>query len=407
MPAKRKKERINSQYFTWLLGQRNGVWIADGRSSNPTDAGRHSLGTKDRQEALQQLVRLDAVRAVALGLAPQSVLATGPDDLLLLEEGHDLYLKYVRRPPVLGGATVKTSQRYHAVLQKFVRYAQGEGVRHWQAVSKNLVEGYGAWLDDNGYNPATEYLELTTIKQVIKWLVNEKKIPASCLFSLPLRKPQGTTTYCYKLEEVQAMIGHCLSQNELVWLGELVIALATTGLRISELADLRWSDLDLEAKMIHLTDTRFHASKTKRKTARTLKSHRDRSLPIYPQLLHMLLAMRHHADGHVFHGPLGGRLKPDTVRNVLIRDVLTPLANQFPPAPREKGFRDGRLHSFRHYFCSMSTNSGVAEQVLMTWLGHRDSKMVRHYYHLHQDEAQRQMAKINFLGKRPEDGVAG
>jgi integrase len=46
----------------------------------------------------------------------------------------------------------------------------------------------------------------------------------------------------------------------------------------------------------------------------------------------------------------------------------------------------------------MSANSGVSEQVLMTWLGHRDSKMVRHYYHLHQDEAKRQMAKIPLVG---------
>ena len=47
----------------------------------------------------------------------------------------------------------------------------------------------------------------------------------------------------------------------------------------------------------------------------------------------------------------------------------------------------------------MSANSGVPEQVLMIWLGHRESKMVRHYYHLHEEEAQRQMAKIKFFAK--------
>jgi integrase len=102
-------------------------------------------------------------------------------------------------------------------------------------------------------------------------------------------------------------------------------------------------------------------------------------------------------DGDVFRGPRGGRLKPDTVRQALVRSVLAPLVGQFPSDPRETGFANGRLHSFRHYFCSTCANSGVPEQVVMAWLGHRDSAMVRHYYHLHDDEAQRQMKRLRFL----------
>jgi hypothetical protein len=49
----------------------------------------------------------------------------------------------------------------------------------------------------------------------------------------------------------------------------------------------------------------------------------------------------------------------------------------------------------------------VPEQVVMAWLGHHDSARVKHYYHLHDDEAQRQMRRLNFLGKAGDDGVAG
>lgn len=109
-------------------------------------------------------------------------------------------------------------------------------------------------------------------------------------------------------------------------------------------------------------------------------------------------------DGLVFHGPLGGKVKPDTVRNILIREVLTPLAARFSTPEDETGFVDGRLHSFRHYFCSTCANMGVPEQVVKEWLGHSDSKMVKHYYHLHHDEAQRQMQRLDFLGNdlKPE-----
>ena len=33
----------------------------------------------------------------------------------------------------------------------------------------------------------------------------------------------------------------------------------------------------------------------------------------------------------------------------------------------------------------------------MEWLGHADSEMVRHYYHLHDDESRKQMAKLVLL----------
>lgn len=75
-----------------------------------------------------------------------------------------------------------------------------------------------------------------------------------------------------------------------------------------------------------------------------------------------------------------------------------PLKKRFPVEDGEQGFINGRIHSFRHYFCSVCSNSGVPEQVLMRWLGQRSSKMVRRYYHLHTEESKSQMSKINPLG---------
>jgi hypothetical protein len=58
------------------------------------------------------------------------------------------------------------------------------------------------------------------------------------------------------------------------------------------------------------------------------------------------------------------------------------------------------------FFCSTCANSGVPEQVVMKWLGHQSSNMLRHYYHLHDEEGQRQVQKLNFMGKPAAAGVA-
>src|SRR6266480_3714425 len=154
MPAKRKKERVIGRFFTWLIGNRNGFYFADGRS-NTQGAGRHSLGTKDKTEAFKLLERLDLVKAVEHGRAERSQLDSAAVELLSLEEGQRLYLTYVGRPRVLGGATPRTVKRYRAVLDKFVCFALRDGVRYWQQASKKCVEAYGAWLDDTGYDYAT------------------------------------------------------------------------------------------------------------------------------------------------------------------------------------------------------------------------------------------------------------
>ena len=87
--------------------------------------------------------------------------------------------------------------------------------------------------------------------------------------------------------------------------------------------------------------------------------------------------------------------------------LILPLEERFPTPEAEVGFATGRLHSFRHYFCSTCANNGVPEQIVMAWLGHRDSAMVKHYYHLHDEEAQRQMNRLNFLGKTGGNGAIG
>ena len=152
--------------------------------------------------------------------------------------------------------------------------------------------------------------------------------------------------------------------------------------------------------MIHLVDETSSPRRGKQSSpARSLKSGIGRTFPIQKELLSLLRRLVRHVDGRVFHGPRGGNLKADLVRRVLIRDVLVPLAPKFPAPTNEGGFRDGRLHSFRHYFCSLCVNREVPQRVVMTWLGHSESRMVEHYYHLNDEEARRQMGRIQLSEK--------
>jgi integrase len=81
--------------------------------------------------------------------------------------------------------------------------------------------------------------------------------------------------------------------------------------------------------------------------------------------------------------------------------VIEPLKEESPTSPGEIGFEHGRIHSFRHFFCSQAFLGGASEGEIREWLGHAESKMVEHYRHLRNEDAQRKMEQINFTG--PED----
>jgi integrase len=404
MPRKATHEVIAGSHFRWILIPRHGTWYADGRGNTP-NPGRHSLGTKIRTEAVQRLAQLDRVKAVEFGLADAKILDENTQPVLGLKEGWSLYKEHLARPEVAGGASLKTRQRYAAIFDKFIPFAEKHGARDWNHVTDRLLSSYLAHLEKERYAARTLYAEGIVLKQIVRWLVNEKLIPHERLLKLSLKKVRGSDAYCYTPEQVEALIVHCHQRPKLRWLGEVILTLSRTGLRIAELAALRWTDIDFDRNIIRIGNDR--GLRAQREDPRRTKNRRDRVFPLNNELRTVFGGISHRNDSRVFHGPRGGRLKPDTVRTIFIADVIQPLKVRFPTPAGEIGFEHGRLHTFRHYFCSRAADQGVPLQMLMTWLGHSSSEIVRLYYHQLDSEAQRQMKRIDFKGTASGDVAVG
>ncbi len=170
--------------------------------------------------------------------------------------------------------------------------------------------------------------------------ISERRIHADPI-ELPLKKAECERAYCYASEEVEAMYEMCNRSLKLRWLQNVIVGLACTGMRIEELCNLKWADITFDKRMLTVADERGFANRTDEN--RSNKSSQTRHLPIREELLEVLESLPR-TDQYIFHGPRGGRLKADTVRNVLVREVITPLTKQFPKQfPNEKSFEDGRL----------------------------------------------------------------
>ena len=402
MARKNSEPKIVCQFFSWKLFRRDGVFYADARGGQ-YDLGKHSLGTRDRREALEALRLLDRRKAVELGVAKDTETVSS-EMAPSINEGWKSYFEFCGRNSVLRGIAPSSLKRYRAVRDKHVKYCSRIGIDDWKQFDKRKVEKYGNWLSKS-YADRTLYFELTLLKSVNRWLIGNGHLPADCALKYPLRRPQGTDTYCFSAAEVSAMIQHCFDNPKLAWLAHVILALAHTGLRIGELAGLRWSDFDLTSNIVRVPDERSSRHKQEAGTARTTKGRRSRSVPIHPRLMALLIDMERKSDGRVFHAPLGGVLRPDNVRHLFVRDVIGALKSRFPTPRGEIGFERGRPHGFRHFFCSQAFLGGASEGEIKEWLGHADSKMVEHYRHLRNEDAQRKMRQIDFLDSNGDDDI--
>ncbi len=401
MPRQPKDAPIVCDNFTWYLRRKStGVYFADGRINSQFQLGKPSLGTRDNEEALRRLRELDRRKAVEFGLVAPAPRNT--NDHVSVEFGWQLYMERCEQPEILEGVSPATRQRYAAVRNKHVKFCAEKGYQNWSEMTKKTTKEYGGWLAKMEYADRTIVLELNVICSVVKWLVEEEHLPPSCRFLLKLSKPEGSTTYCYTKQQVSRMVEFCNATPSLVWLAQVIIALATSGLRINELAKLRWTDIDLPSNTICLTDERARPRRKQTGQERRIKGKRGRALPMHPAFREVLAALPRHRDGLIFHGQQGGNLSDRRVLEALQGRVIESLKDEFPTPDGETGFANGTVHGLRHFFCSEAYRNGAKDAELLEWLGHRDSEIMKIYRHLRREDSHRRMEQINFLGS--DDG---
>jgi hypothetical protein len=177
MPRQPNRPPIQAEFFVWRLFRRDGVYYVDGRSTRDS-LGKHSLGTRDADQAMENLRLLDRRLAIQRGLVKPDTM-NDPPSAPSLDKGWDLFLDYCSWPEVMGGASATTIKRYQPVRAKFTKYCERQGLRTWSQVDNKVADKYGRWLAAEEYADRTAYLELTVIKLVHSWLIDEGLLPGT------------------------------------------------------------------------------------------------------------------------------------------------------------------------------------------------------------------------------------
>ena len=142
-----------------------------------------------------------------------------------------------------------------------------------------------------------------------------------------------------------------------VWTQPILIFARYTGLRMSNVLELTWEQVDLNSRRVLVQET---------------KNGEPLSIPLC-RLLHDTLVSIREKD------PSKTRVFPSDLK---LESFKQKVRRAFKSACKEVGIKDFRWHDLRHDFASQLVQKGVGLYTVQKLLGHKDSRMTQRYAHL-------------------------
>lgn len=217
-----------------------------------------------------------------------------------------------------------------------------------------------------GRAPGTINRHLATFKHFIglasdwDWIPREK---AAALRRVKLAKEPPGRVRCLSRDEEQNLLAAAEPD-----LRTVILVACLTGMRRAEMVSLRWSQVDLETRVIVLTKT---------------KANRVRRIPINDALHEVLKPLREGAspEAHVLRRQ-GKPWSPNT------------LSILFAETTRAAGIASLRLHDLRHDFATRLVRAGKAINVIAALLGHSTLTTTQRYAHVEDSTLRAAVASI-------------
>ncbi|HUU96069.1 MAG TPA: tyrosine-type recombinase/integrase [Phycisphaerae bacterium] len=352
--SQRRLDTVNLGNVT-IFKHQNGIWYADYRAGNRRI--RKSIRTRSKKVAVDWGTNENArLMRGELGIV---------DGRVSIDRTIDEFLDFQEHQTSNAPSTVRRYRCALRALRAVLR--QCPSVRWLGQIDVALLEKFRRFRLEQGRDHTTIDGDMAAVSSFLGYAVRHgycKDNVASKVKAFRVPKPRP---YMYSAEEVAAMF----AEAEGV-LRDVITLLVDTGLRIGEVEQLEWTDMDFDAGLIHVRIKPHWRPKDKA----------DRAIPMTGRVRAMLQS-KSRTGNRVFYTNRG--------RPVRERTLLAELRC----VQRRAGISRGGLHTFRHYFVSRCAASGVDPFTCMAWVGHADMKMVMHYYHLDERHSRASIAKLS------------
>ncbi|MDQ0168201.1 tyrosine-type recombinase/integrase [Bacillus horti] len=258
-----------------------------------------------------------------------------------------------------------TIRRYEQQFNQFNNYMTENEVINVEEVTSNHVKSFLMNFQNDA--PSTRNSRIRTLKSFFNFMF-------SCEVIIEAKNPMKKISYVredvqievFSDEQIRQMLAYYrrLKGRDKSFFAyrdhTIIIFLLATGVRLGEMCNLKWSDVDLDTGTIVVFG----------------KKRQSRSIPITDKLTKELLAYKHYVDNHF-------RFEPQYVfTNSLNHKMTTSAGKQiFQRLKAIMNFKNCRLsaHTFRHSFAHRCLMAGMDVFTLQKLLGHSKLDMTMRY----------------------------
>src|SRR5438128_8637884 len=220
--------------------------------------------------------------------------------------------------------------------------------------------------------PATINRDLSRLRHMLNLAVEWELLEESPMQGIKFLRENNARTRYLSLEESQRLIASCMAPH----IRALVSVALHSGMRLGEILNLRWYDLDFSSGFILVRDS---------------KNGESRHVPMDATLFALFPAYPHRLGTDlVFSSPAGGRV-------VHVR-------TGFQNACNRAELTDLHFHDLRHTFASQFVMAGGDLYILKEILGHKSPAMAARYAHVSPTYLIKSIDRMNTLwaGVKPQ-----
>ena len=270
------------------------------------------------------------------------------------------------------------AQEYIALLQKTGRYdkaitySRGEG-KKLRTITRLKAEG--------ALSARSLQLYQMVCAEVFTLLAKDAGLQDNPFASVRRAKSDAETREAFTLEELKTIYDNLDDFTR-----PLFMMAVWTGLREGDICTLKWSEVDLEHRLI-IRKTRKTGAKVK--------------IPISNQLYAFIISVPHTEDSeYVFPEHAQMYLTNSSGVSYRIKQFLEGLGIQTTRKPegRTRAISVKDLHSCRHTFCYYAGLAGIPLAVVQSIVGHMTPSMTAHYSdHATTEDKRRGMERLSFF----------
>lgn len=169
----------------------------------------------------------------------------------MAEELMKLVDEFLRQLEVVRKASKHTVRAYARDLSDFAQFIESEGISDFRQISRSLLRQYLNWLFAKGYERRSIARKLSSVRSFFNFLARAGYIPINPAIDLRQPKLMQKLPSTLEVAEVELLLSAPKAATVRGLRDRAILeVLYSTGLRVSELANMRISDIDFSEKLV-------------------------------------------------------------------------------------------------------------------------------------------------------------